>query len=313
MMSKSNKRTWGCMSGFDSSDSWKITQLFGTKSTEIKEKVKLNDQPMLITLEENQQSDCNVEKVELNNLPPKLQDENKIQKNKKNKKYSNDHIKFLDIGSMPWLSIAVVYLMFLGTVGELREKFNIDLNIPDYYSVLKYGQSENLYQRYVGLRRIYPFIKLLLFCIVDPEYLREGENEVKHHYKLQKLTVDKSFRDEGHTELFILNLTDKDEYNNLKQFYELVRSKYTLKVFDIKKQLDDLKHEKIVSDLNHQISDLKHEKIVSDLKYGNKLLKIKAKKLKLRKLNQSVNIQPVNIQPYKKRKYDYSYEHEYIV
>jgi hypothetical protein len=99
-----------------------------------------------------------------------------------------------------------IYLIYLGSVKELRKTFEIDDSFPDDSGVYKYGFTDDLGRRMGEHETKYgklENVKLVLttFHGIDPQYLREAEHDIKEECNAYEINL----QTEGYKELIILN------------------------------------------------------------------------------------------------------------
>ena len=175
-----------------------------------------------------------------------------------------------------------IYLLKLGSVGILRETFNISQEIDDKLIVYKYGFTKNMEKRLEQHNDDYgkmPNVKMSLeyYHFIDPAYVNDAEGSLRAFFKgLNKNLKVKDINEKGRNELVALN---KDEIHIMKEQYGYIGSQFAGVTEELQKQITKLKHEIDTLNSKHEIELLnlnsKHEIEVLNLKskYEIELLK----------------------------------------
>jgi hypothetical protein len=174
--------------------------------------------------------------------------------------------------------LPVIYLYYLGTVGQLRETFGIDPNIPDDAGVYKFGFSDNMERRLPELERRYDLpnvnFQLETWNIVDKLYTSEAEGDIRALSK----SFDVKLAAKGYRELVVLNNL---QLNEVKKTYAYIGAKYAGSTEEIQRQLADMKH--ALKDTENELAHLKvshkNELLEKDL-----IIQQEANELKLLKM-----------------------------
>nr|QOI90586.1 hypothetical protein HWQ62_00455 [Pyramimonas orientalis virus] len=199
-------------------------------------------------------------------------------------------------------AIPCVYLFEVGTVGNMRQHFNLDNHKDDTDKVYKYGRTEDMARRSGEHQKTYGKLKdntfgLTVFSYVDEKFASKAETKLKHYFDNFNVNVE----DDKHNELVVMNkkklLTMKELYNDLyihysgnnkdliQQMQEMqlkhqiekkeTENKYELMMIQKDRELE--KKDRELEKKNHEIDMLqwKHKTELQDaeLKYLRQLLK----------------------------------------
>jgi hypothetical protein len=137
--------------------------------------------------------------------------------------------------------ISCIYLLELGTVGDLRETFNICCTKPDNYIVYKYGRTENLIQRVKEHKNDYgklinKEILIEAYCLIDDCHTTEAENGVRQLLSGMDLTLNI----EGRNELVAIPM---DKIGLIKSSYMTLGKAYGGKSSISSDEIRNLRHE----------------------------------------------------------------------
>jgi hypothetical protein len=116
-----------------------------------------------------------------------------------------------------------VYLFIIGQANELLKSKKY--NDSDY--IFKFGYTNDLVRRTNEHYKTYKNefnkeIQLVIFSIIDPQYISEAETSISHYFNENKLNGYK-IKDIEQTELVIIN---KDNMNQIKEHYRLIQNSY---------------------------------------------------------------------------------------
>ena len=116
-----------------------------------------------------------------------------------------------------------VYLFIIGHANELLKSKKY--NDSDY--IFKFGYTNDLVRRTNEHYKTYKNefnkeIQLVIFSIIDPQYISEAETSISHYFNENKLNGYK-IKDIEQTELVIIN---KDNMNQIKEHYRLIQNSY---------------------------------------------------------------------------------------
>lgn len=161
-----------------------------------------------------------------------------------------------------------IYLFTLGTVGELRETFNISLEIDDKLIVYKYGFTDDLYRRikeqnddYGKLRNV--VVSVSIFHIIDTKYTSEAEDDLRQFFKNMNKTLDI----EGRKELIALN---SKELETVKKEFRHIGKDYSGNTQELQTQIQDLTIKLEKQELKIEKQELQHKLEIQELQHKNK-------------------------------------------
>ena len=153
-----------------------------------------------------------------------------------------------------------IYLLALGTVGELRETFQISLDIDDKCIVYKYGFSDDMDRRLKEHNNDYGKlpnvnISVSLFHIIDTKYTSEAEDDLRQFFKNMNKTL--TTQNQNRKELVILNTK---ELETVKKEFRHIGNDYAGNTQDLQKQIHDLHSKMEKQELQHrlEIQELRH-------------------------------------------------------
>lgn len=156
--------------------------------------------------------------------------------------------------------ISCIYAFTIGTVGDLRKRYNIPDNIPDDHLVLKFGYTAKLKDRTTAHMNTYGAnIKFFIHERIYSCHLREAENDLKlmlrdkilNDIKKTTMTDDNGVIHtcKGENELFTMENT-KCEIEEVKKYYSTIGNRYSQgalveikgEINVINKELECVKH-----------------------------------------------------------------------
>jgi hypothetical protein len=199
--------------------------------------------------------------------------------------------------TMP-VAASCIYLFSIGTVADLRDKYDIDDDINDGDIVAKYGRSEDLVRRTKQHKKTYGSdIELLLFYLIDKEYVSEAEAVVTSYFK----ALDIKLELEGEDELIIFN--PATQLKHIRTQYSLIGNKYAGQVSEQATLVKDLvnKHEKELMMKENEINKITHEKEISKVTHEKEImLKDKEIMLKDKEINKITHEKEIEHMKYEK-------------
>jgi hypothetical protein len=192
-----------------------------------------------------------------------------------------------------------IYLLALGTVGELRETFQISPEIDDKLIVYKYGFTDDFPRRikehqddYGKLPNVN--ISVTVFHIIDTQYTSQAEGDLRQFFKNMNKTLFVENQQQTRKELVVLSTK---ELETVKKEFRHIGNDYAGNTQELQKQIQDLntkmekqelQHKLEKQELQHKIKDmentheieiLKKEMIIQQqnakLEYNELLLKIR--------------------------------------
>jgi hypothetical protein len=146
-----------------------------------------------------------------------------------------------------------IYLIYLGTVKELRKTFDIDDSFPDDSGVYKYGFTDDLGRRMGEHEAKYgklENVKLVLtsFHGIDPQYLLDAERDIKEECEAYEINL----QTKGYRELIVLN---KKQSKHVITNYGRIGRDYAGHTAELQQQIRELKDE--ILKLNYENDRLK--------------------------------------------------------
>ena len=166
-----------------------------------------------------------------------------------------------------------IYLLALGTVGELRDTFNISPEIDDKLIVYKYGFTDDFPRRikehqddYGKLPNVN--ISVAVFHIIDTKYTSDAEDDLRQFFK----NMNKTLEIEGRKELVFLN---SKELETVKKEFRHIGNDYAGNTQELQKQIQDLntkiekqelQHKLDIQEVQHKIKDIQNNHEIEILK-----------------------------------------------
>lgn len=158
-----------------------------------------------------------------------------------------------------------IYLLALGTVGELRETFNIAVEIDDKLIVYKYGFTDDLQRRikehqddYGKLPNVN--ISVAVFHIIDTKYTSNAEDDLRQFFK----NMNKTLEIEGRKELVFLN---SKELETVKKEFRHIGNDYAGNTQELQKQIQDLNIKLEKQELKLEKQELQHKLEIQELQH----------------------------------------------
>ena len=139
-----------------------------------------------------------------------------------------------------------IYLFSLGTVGSLRETFEINSSFPNDSIVYKYGFTDNLARRMGEHESKYgklPNVKIVLssFHMIDPIYTSKAEGDIREECNAYEINL----KTKGFKELIVLN---KKQLEHLTKNYCRIGRDYAGHSIELQEQIAKLKEELRIKD-----------------------------------------------------------------
>ena len=182
-------------------------------------------------------------------------------------------------------SLPCVYLISLGSVGNLRKKLNIDKKICDNHIVCKYGYTDNLSRRMIEHNSVFHKlgidIKIKYYSYIDPQFLSKAEKKLKNFYEALNVKLEY----DNFSELVVIpdNLIEK---NIIREQYEQLSKSYAGHYTELIQKINDLENELEKQQLKHQIE---LEKYKNDCAIRDKDIEILNYKIKFLELEKKMN------------------------
>jgi len=177
-------------------------------------------------------------------------------------------------------TLPCVYLFTLGYVKDLKKSMNIDNKYNDDCIVAKYGFTKDLSRRTGEHIKTYNKIegcnlKLKYYSYLDPQYISNGEMDIKEF--IQALQLKLSF--ENYDELIVI---PKEYIKMIAEKYEHIGKKYSGHISELITKIKELENQNEKQELSHnyEIQKIMHEKdkLLNEIelqkeKYEHQLLK----------------------------------------
>ena len=160
-------------------------------------------------------------------------------------------------------AIPCVYLFEVGTVGNMRQHFNLNNHKDDTDKVYKYGRTEDMARRAGEHQKTYGKLKdntfgLTVFSYVDEKFASKAETKLKHYFDNFNVNVE----DDKHTELVVMN---KKKLLTMKELYNDMYIHYSGNNKDLIQQMQEMQ-------LNHQIEKKEYENRLNLERKDNELI-----------------------------------------
>ena len=185
-------------------------------------------------------------------------------------------------------AIPCVYLFEVGTVGNMRQHFNLENFNDDNDKVYKYGRTEDMARRAGEHQKTYGKLKdnsfsLSVFSYIDEMYACKAETKLKHFFNNMNVNVE----DTKHHELIVMN---KSKLQTMKELYNNIYNQFSGNNKDLIKQMQEMQ-------LNHQqsLKDKEHENELQRMKYEQSL-KDKEHTIEVMTMKHKTELQEVELQ-----------------
>ena len=168
--------------------------------------------------------------------------------------------------------VPCIYRFALGKCKDLRKIMNLSPDIPDDYTIIKYGRTNDLSERTTDHIKTYGVIKgvkleLMNYAYIDPKYLSKAEVEIKEFF----MDIEIQVKYKTHVELVAIN--PKHEKQIGRQF-KFITDQYAGCVKNLMETIESMKKEieaeKLKSENTERICKLELEK--KDEQCKNQLL-----------------------------------------
>jgi hypothetical protein len=178
-------------------------------------------------------------------------------------------------------AIPCVYLFEVGTVGNMRQHFNLENFNDDNDKVYKYGRTDDMARRAGEHLKTYGKLKdnsfsLSVFSYIDEMYACKAETKLKHFFNNMNVNVE----DTKHHELIVMN---KGKLQTMKELYNNIYNQFSGNNKDLIKQMQEMQ-------LNHQ-----HENELQRMKYEQSL-KDKEHTIEVMTMKHKTELQEVELQ-----------------
>jgi hypothetical protein len=136
-----------------------------------------------------------------------------------------------------------VYLFMIGNANTLlkTKKYN------ENDIICKFGYTNDLVRRTSQHYKTYKKefnveIELLIFSIIDPQYVCQAETSISHYFKEDKLT-NYTIKEVEQTELIIIN---KNSINQVKEHYRLIQNSYIGHYKELNEKINNIEKELLI-------------------------------------------------------------------
>lgn len=175
-------------------------------------------------------------------------------------------------------AIPCVYLFEVGTVGNMRQHFNLNNFPDDNDKVYKYGRTEDIGRRNNEHNKTYGKLNgntlgLTMFSYIDEKFVSKAETKLKHYFNNTNTHVE----DDKHNELVVIA---KDKFSYIKELYNEIYMVCSGNNQELIQQI-----QKMESDHQNEIMKKDHHIEVMKLQYSNDL-----KDAELKYMQQLLNI-----------------------
>jgi len=173
-----------------------------------------------------------------------------------------------------------VYLIMVGNANKLllSNKYN------ENDIICKFGYTTDLVRRtnqhYKTYKKEFNVeIELLIFSIIDPQYVCQAETSISHYFNENKLT-GYLIKDVEQTELIIIN---ENNINQIKEHYKLIQNSYIGHYKELNEKIITLEKELLIEKNSHEITKKNHELTQKELEFTKKEMEMSLKILNLEK------------------------------
>ena len=134
--------------------------------------------------------------------------------------------------------IPCVYLFEVGTVGNMRQHFNLDKFTNDNDKVYKYGMSNNMARRSAEHQKTFGKLtdnsfQLTVFSYIDTLFTSKAETKLKHSFDCMKIHLE----DERYNELVVI---EKNQIQSITELYRDIHTCYAGMNSDIIHQMQEM-------------------------------------------------------------------------
>lgn len=178
--------------------------------------------------------------------------------------------------------IPCIYLFEVGTVGNMRSHFNLDMYSNNEDKIYKFGMSCDIVRRTGEHSKTYGKLQnnafnLTLFSYIDITFMSKAESKLRHSFQGMNVCL----KEAKHNELVVIS---KDKFHFVKQIFDDMITCFSGDNKDLMKQLNDTqmnfkmymeKKENDIKILEQERLMDKKENDISLLKKDNELLKLK--------------------------------------
>lgn len=188
--------------------------------------------------------------------------------------------------------IPCIYLFEVGTVGNMRQHFNLDMYNCDNDKVYKFGMSCDIVRRTGEHSKTYGRLNnnsfsLVMYSYIDLAFMCKAETKLKHSFQSMNVCL----KDPKHNELVVIS---NDKFQFVKEIFDDVITCCSGNNKDLIKQLSDtqMNFNMYMEKKENEIKLLEQERMmekkdyeINMLKKDNELLKLKQRNDELSYLN----------------------------
>jgi len=158
--------------------------------------------------------------------------------------------------------ISCIYLFSIGKVKDLRKELGLDAKFNDNDFVYKWGRTNDLGGRTNDHEQTYgklnkACIELILYCMIDKQYISEAETKIKHFFGTTDMVVD-------HPKYQELVVIPKNKMKIIKDMYDSTASKYMISNIELTNHIERKNHDLRLIKEKH-----KNELLQKDLEIGS--------------------------------------------
>ena len=173
-----------------------------------------------------------------------------------------------------------VYLFMIGNANKLLKETKYN----DNDIICKFGYTNDLVRRtnqhYKTYKKEFNVdIELLLFSIIDPQYICQAETSISHYFNDNKLS-GYSIKEVEQTELIIVN---QKSISQIKEHYRLIQNSYIGHYKELNDKIVNLEKEILIEQNQHEITKKNHELTKKELEFTKKEMEMSLKIVNLEK------------------------------
>ena len=173
-----------------------------------------------------------------------------------------------------------VYLFMIGNANKLLKETKYN----DNDIICKFGYTNDLVRRtnqhYKTYKKEFSVdIELLLFSIIDPQYICQAETSISHYFNDYKLS-GYSIKEVEQTELIIVN---QKSISQIKEHYRLIQNSYIGHYKELNDKIVNLEKEILIEQNQHEITKKNHELTKKELEFTKKEMVMSLKIVNLEK------------------------------
>jgi hypothetical protein len=168
--------------------------------------------------------------------------------------------------------VPCIYRFSLGPAKTLRKVMNLPNEIPDDFTIIKFGLTTDLDRRSLEHVKEYEKIprvqlRLMDFSYIDPKFLSQAETDIKDFFKTIEMPVNYEKYDE-------LIAVDPRHEKQIKKQYEFIATAYQGSIAELILEIEKLKNQIALKDKDLEMKQIIIEKQVSELKLKDKIISL---------------------------------------